>query len=57
MVMGLGPGSAWVDMDPGSIETNQALSTNKIGSISGSMGVGPVLGWDRSLVSSELAWS
>lgn len=57
VVMGLRPGSAWMDMNPGSTETNQALSSNGVVPASESIGAGPVPGWGRSLVSLELAWS
>lgn len=54
--MGLEPGSAWMDMDPGSRD-QPGTEYNRVGPASGSMGAGPVLGWARSLVSPELAWS
>lgn len=44
VVMGMEPGSAWVDLDPGSTETNQVLSTNGIDQASGSMEADPALG-------------
>lgn len=44
VVMGMEPGSAWVDLDSGSTETNQVLSTNGIGPASGYKEADPVLG-------------
>lgn len=43
VVMGMGPGSVWIDLDPGSTEINQVLSTNGVDPASGFMGAGPIL--------------
>lgn len=50
MLMGLGPGSVWAYLDPGSTGVSQALGTSGIGPDSWSLGASLVLGWFRSLI-------
>lgn len=49
VVMSLGPGSPWEDLNPGSTGANQEPRTPGLGSVSGSVAAGPILGKAKDL--------
>lgn len=56
VVMSLGSGSPWEDLNPGSTGANQEPRTTGLGSVSGSVAAGPILGKAKRLVLQKPTW-
>lgn len=56
VVMSLGPGSAWEDLNPGSTGAKWAPRTTGLDSVSLFVGAGPGLGKARRLVLQKSTW-
>ena len=56
VVVGLGSGSVWGDLDAGFSRASQKLGTTGVNLVSGSAETGSVGGWARSLASQKSTW-